>query len=120
MSANNAGDADREQHGVDDDVALTAKTQVRVSLAQLFVVCGAVIGAGVWCYGVKHDIGVIKADIAGIKETGWQSGDSDRYRDRVQGAIDVWEEKLERDLSSALGKPFTLPRFQLPTLSSNR
>jgi len=110
--------AEHEQHG--DDVALTAKTQVRVSLAQLFVVCGAVIGAGVWCYGVKHDIGVIKTDIAGIKATGWQSMDADRYRDRVQSAVDVWEEKLERSLAESLGKPFNLPRFVLPDLAANR
>lgn len=106
-----SSDAEREHHG---EAEITAKTQIRLTPTQLVGVCGFVLGAGVWCYGVKQDIGTIKTDIAGMKQTTWQSIDTDQYRDLVQGGVEVWEEKLERSLSDALGKPFVLPRFVLP------
>lgn len=109
--------------GVDPDqhaIALTNRTQVRVGLAQLGVMLSLGIGGATWATAVSADIRSIKEDIAGLATDRWAGVDSHRYRLRLQGAVDLWEERAEAVLAAAIGKPIDLPHLTLPDTNEAR
>lgn len=122
MSAAQIGeDAEKEQHGrAEEAIALTSKTQVRVGLAQLGVMLSLGIGGATWATTISADIRSIKEDIAGLSSDRWAGVDSNRYRLRLQGVVDLWIERSESILSAALGKPVDLPHLLLPDTNEAR
>lgn len=101
-------------------IAVTSKTQVRVGLAQLGVMLSLGVGGASWATAVSADIRSIKDDIAGLAADQWAGADSNRYRLRLQGAIDLWEERAEAAIGNALGRPFDLPHLALPDTNEGR
>ncbi len=123
MTADQIGhNAEAEQHGrgTEEAIALTSKTQVRVGLAQLGTMLALGIGGATWATTISADIKSIREDIQHLSTDRWQGVDSNRYRLRLQGGIDLWEERAEVILSNAIGKPIDLPHLTLPDTNEAR